>query len=560
MRGQMKWLFRMRCPAPPHDLLKLVYWPGHDDPRWAKQYIPQDIRKKCPELWRWIAYHRKRKSYKIPDILSAVLARPHMRYNYWDVGPKGWGSRDPFLVKVFGDIVFWPEEERLRVFNSVLELYRRYGEEEEVNVQANELLANYPQDSRFPIVGLKVHHYLSWILRERLMGKDANTLYLMRIVVPPLPLAHRLKDLRTYQGRRRSAIRALRAMLGRYHPISIGDELYLILTEHDDLNALLNNLARNVRIDIDVIIYEYRTGGRVIKICANGEERYYRYVIDSPPPSRYSFGEAVEWGVLTESALWTKHLDAPYVAWVFIRPQHDLLGSAEEFIDYAEGVLSKMERQELPEKVESDVPVSPDILVAVAEGYGEFLSAIAERLRMRREDIVFISFDQTLFIRGLIDPEWGVRLYTIADDVRADLHISTAITIVITQPKHPFWHVLRLIGDEEKFDGVIFALGGKMVRLKGEDIGLLRQVTQSLRGVSRGAFHRIIRASRREEPEVLKFMIEGMAQDRKLPPQAAQKLCWLIDELCKRYGEDVGDILPQALRALVPWTRAEGRR
>jgi len=153
-----------------------------------------------------------------------------------------------------------------------------------------------------------------------------------------------------------------------------------------------------------------------------------------------------------------------------------------------------------------------------------------------------------------------VRLYTKADDVRAKLHISTALTIVATEPKHPFWHVLRLIGADEEFSGVIFALGGKIVRLRDEDIQLLRQVTRSLRNVSRRAFYRIVRMSRRQEPEALKFEIEGMAQDGKLPEPAAQKLCWLIDQLRKKYRDKVQEVLPQALRALAPWTRREGGR
>ena len=560
----MRGLFRMRCPAPPHDLLKLVDWPGHDNEKAARGHLPAKFMEKCPGLWNWIRHHRKRKSYLIPDILSAAIARYSMRYNYWDVSREGWGTEDPFLVKVFGDVVYWPEGKRRDTFNRIISLYVERGEDDATNAEANELLADYPQDSRFPVVGLKVHHYLSWALRGwwlkgKLRDADVVRMWLVCLTVPPLPLAHRLKDLRAYRRKRRDYLRALRALLKEYRPMSIGDELWLVMVDREDVDTLLERLARTTKMDIDITVYEYEISRREFLIY-DGERRPYRCV-SSYHVSTYSLGEAVEWGASAGSASWARHLNRPYVAWIFISPKHDLIGSAEEFVEYAEReVLSKMEREKLPEKIESEIPVSPDILVAVAEGYGEFLSALADSLGILPEDVVFVSFDQTLFIRGLREPEQAVRLYTKADDVRARLHISTALTIVATEPKHPFWHVLRLIGADEEFSGVIFALGGKIVRLRDEDIQLLRQVTRSLRNVSRRAFYRIVRMSRRQEPEALKFEIEGMAQDGKLPEPAAQKLCWLIDQLRKKYRDKVQEVLPQALRALAPWTRREGGR
>jgi len=110
MRGRVRQLFKIKCPAPPHDLLKLIYWPEHGDPRRAERYLPQEIMEKCPELWRWIRYHGKsdKKSYHIPDILSATIARPHMRYNYWDVSPSGWGSKDLLLIRLYMNQSFGP--------------------------------------------------------------------------------------------------------------------------------------------------------------------------------------------------------------------------------------------------------------------------------------------------------------------------------------------------------------------------------------------------------------------------------------------------------------------
>ena len=556
----MKRLFRMRCPAPPHDLLKLIDWPGHDNEKVAKRYLPPEFMEKCSRLWNWIRHHRKKKGYLIPDILSATIARYSMKYNYWDVSPEGWETKDPFLVKVFGDVVFWPREKRHEVFKRILDLYIKHGESDDINAEANELLADYPQDSRFPVVGLKVHHFLSaqlreWWLKGRLTDADVIHMYIIRLTLPPLSLAHRLRDLRAYRRKRRDCLRILGALLKDYGPMLIGDELWLVMVRDEDVNNMLKQLARTIKIDLDIIIYEYEVSKKEILVYGR-ETRPYRYVRDYRV-SRYSLGEAIEWGFSAGSASWTKHLDSPYVAWIFISPKHDLIGSAEEFASYAEEVLSKMERKKVPEELESKIPTSPDMLVAVAEGYGEFLSELAGRLRIYRENVVFTSFDQTLFIKSIREPEQATRLYMVADDVRADLHISTILTVIATEPKHPFWHVLRLIGDEEKFDGVVFALGGKIVRLKGQDVQLLRVVAPSLRNVSRSTYYRIIRMSRREEPEVLKFMIEGMAQDRKIPRPAAQRLCWLIDRLRERYGDDVGEILPQALRALAPWTRRE---
>jgi len=553
----------MKCPAPPHDLLKIICWPHHDKAKYARRYIPEDVRARCPELWRWIRHHgaRKKPSYHIPDILSAVIARPSIRYRYWPVDSK-WCKKDPFLIKVFGDIVYWPAEKRLSLFNKILDIYRREGETGEAHAKVNELLSDYPQDSRFPVVGLKVHHYLSWALRERqwaLMGKDANKLYIVHLSIPPPPLAHRLKSLREYVRRRRDSIWALMKILEPHnlHPLRIGDDLYLVLSEHDDLDGFLDKLTRT-RLDVDIEVYEYELERKEVRTQAGYRE--YR-VVSRWWRREYSLGGGMKWGVSAGSAMWVKQFDEPYVAWINVAPLYDLRGSAEEFVKRAEHVLADMPREEVLEPLESEVPVSPDILVAVAEGYGEFLDALLFKLRMGRENVVFTSFNQSLFIYGLRDPEWAAKLYLMANEVRAKLHISTALTVVVTKPKHPFWHVLRLIGTkrEEIFDGVVFTLGGKTMCIKGEDVTLLEKVAPALRGISRGAFYKIVRASKRSEPAVLKFEIKGMAEDGKITRQAANELCWFIDRFSEKYGEKVGDVLPQALRMLTPWTRRERR-
>jgi len=552
--------FLMKCPAPPHDLLKLVDWPGHDVGKCAKRYIPEDVRTKCPKLWRWIRYHGRsdKPSYHIPDILSAVIARPSTKYNYWPIDSKRWGERDPFLVKVFGDVVHWSAEKRLSLFNKILEIYRREGETGEAHAKVNELLSDYPQDSRFPVVGLKVHHYLSWALRKRewsLMGKDANKLFIVHFSVPPPPLAHRLKSLREYVRKRRYSTWALMKLLSRYHPLKVGDDLYLVLSEHDDLDGFFDELTKT-RVDVDVEVYEYELEKKRIRTQAGYREPR---IVRRWRRREYSFGGGVEWRPSVGSAMWVKHFDAPYVAWIHVAPLHDLHESAEEFVKKAEQVLAGMPREEVPEPLESDVPVSPDILVALAEGYGRFLDALLSELRMDRSNMVFTSFSQSLFIRGLRNPEWAASLYLTANDVRAKLCISTALTVVVTRPKHPFWHVLKLIGTKEKgmFDGVVLALGGKIVSIRGEDVALLEKVAPSLRGVSRSTFYKIVRASKRSETAVLKFEIKGMAEDGKITREAANKLCWLIDRLSEKYGKEVGDVLPQALRMLTPWTRRE---
>ncbi|RLE71530.1 MAG: hypothetical protein DRJ37_04780 [Thermoprotei archaeon] len=508
------------------------------------KYISSEVLDKCPTLKKWIKDHKGWPS----DILSATIARPGCKFNYWGTSTKDWCSRDPFLVKVYGDIVYWPREKRERLFNKIVGLYCEKGESDEVNIEVNDLLADYPQDSRFPVVGLKVHHYLTWVLRQRLMGRDTNTLYIIRLTVPLLRIAHRLRSLREYQEKRKCTINGLWAMFKHYNPMRIGDELYIVLTGYENPDEILEELTRT-RLDVDIEIYEYKIGRTPVQVYG----RPYRIVEDYSLTS-YSFGEAVEWGFSAGSAMWARHFEEPYVAWISIMPKNGLLDASKEFVEYAEGVLARMEREEVKPPIESEVPVSPDVLVAVIEGYGEFLSHIRAVLRA---NAIVCSFDRALFIRGIREPAYAVRLYANVDDVREKLHIGTILSIVVTEPKHPFWHVLTLITRE---DGVIFALGGKTVTLRGDDIKLLKQVTPTLRRVSRTAFYRIVRTSRKDDPEVLKFKIEGMAQDGKIDRRAADKLCWLIDELCRKYPDTVKDVIPQALRALVPFTRRERER
>jgi hypothetical protein len=176
-----------------------------------------------------------------------------------------------------------------------------------------------------------------------------------------------------------------------------------------------------------------------------------------------------------------------------------------------------------------------------------------------KESIVVKSFSRTIFIRGINNPSEAFQIYGSISDLKAKLHIPSIFSVVTVKPKYPFWRVLELFRHDA--DCLIFIVGEKMVKLTDDVVKILREVAGALGDTSKSQFSEIVKASRRAGLEELKFIIEGKAADHKITPHASKKLCWLIDELSKRYkGDELNSVMWRCFKSLEPYTRREGRR
>lgn len=513
--------------APPHDLLKLVNWKEHN----KLKHLPDNLRKNCPELSKTISGHRRWEA----DYLASALSRLRMEHTYW-------GRRDldndPFLIQVYGDPAFWPREKRNELWKRIRSIYE-LGESAEAHAKVNYLLSDFPQDSRFPMVSLETHHWLTWVLRKQLQGKFTDMVCIIKISIPET-VFHKLKGMREFHDKRRDFIRAVAMRLRCYSPHVIGDELYVVGAFEEIVEQVLEEVE-NTGLACDAEIFYYNIGKVAVRV--GKQLRSYRRVVGFSTPKKLSIGSNVWWRFAPRSAEWVKVLDFPYVAWISIKPNCDLQKSAEEFLKFAEQKLAEMgkeknRRRKVSNPFLSEIPVCPELLISVAEGYEKFLSKFIEAMgrRVELENLILRSFDRSLFVYGLKKPSQAIDLYLRLNEVKSSLHIEAILSVVVTKPKHPFWHVLSLFG---KKDQIVFASGDKLIMLENRDAKLVGEVKPLMGSVNRTTFHNeILMKSRHTGVEYLKLHLEGLAQNRRIPRNVFNKLCWLIDELSKRYKKE----------------------
>jgi hypothetical protein len=349
--------------------------------------------------------------------------------------------------------------------------------------------------------------------------------------------------------------------LSRWSPLRIGDDLYLVCLAKSEVEEVLR-IVEGRRMGLDVEIYEWgieRVEGR---FRADGGSEWL-YVVDSVENTRLSTAyEEFDYTPMSH-ADYTRILEGEYeyVAWVFTAPRGEVTELAQRFLDWGEGELERLygdRRKELPERYTGPAQLlSPDLALAIAEGYDGFLGDCEEMVHTRSGGTIVRSFTRSLFVCGLMDESEGFEVYSGLADLKAKLHIPAYLHVTVSRPKYPFWMVAE-ISEGLKEDGLTFILGEKFLRLSDEDVSLLRIVSPYLRNVSRSQFHEVITRSRRASIEELKFFIEGKKADNKIHRDASAKLCWLIDELAKKYdGEDLRAIIWRALKALAPFTRDE---
>lgn len=548
--------------APPHDMLKVYKWKEHTGRR-CEEHLPGEFKSKCPHLTEIIKNHHEARgefrAWAEADRAASAVSRLRMEFSYWDRDL----THDPFLVKVYGPPKYWSADERERLWKDLTSIYFREGENDRSHSEANEKVKEYPQDSRFPFVSLATHHWVTWIFYKRLEESGAgmlNTVYVVRLSIPE-PSFHRLRDKREFFEKRDAFLRGLSMRLENLNSLRIGDDLYLLLTSKEGVNATIREVHESkVPCDVDVYTYELENvrevEGRTLRRPQLRIRSYNVHVLSS--------GMGEDWAFQPSKGIeWVRYLNFPYVAWISLKPLNDLHGSAKAFLEWAEHrVLSSASFRE-PEEVplKSDVPASPELLFSVAQGYDEFLSEFAREVdkRVRPEAVTIVrSLSRSIFIYGLNRPSEAVDLYLRLSKKVEQLHIPVILSIVVAEPDHPFWHVLGLFS----LDNIVFVTGGGILSLPDEFVKNVRDVIPVVKGMSRGSFYRILRAVKRANKEELKLLIDGLAADEKLGKEGqkiASKLCWLIDDIASKHTDedDRKDVTYRSFRLLAYFTRKD---
>jgi hypothetical protein len=583
----------VRVDAVPHDLLKVVDWGRHASRKVVEDFFPERVREKYRiphrniegkiefrSLERVISGHHSRDAFwerlwSYADRLSTVAGRFRLEYDYWY-----WSGADPFFVKVYGDVKEWGREARdslAKAMRAVLEEYcDREGEQHRAFEEINDLLKDYPSDSRFPYTSLKTHHWLTDALRRnetlwrRCFSRDPvfDSLYIIRVSISETQF-HRLKEVRGFIELRERILEIARSKLFDFFPLRIGGDLYLACLEESEKDKVVSMLAE-LGFGFDVTVFKWRIAREKRLVGPEEEPEEHIYVIkEAQELPQVSVGAYEVHGEYApeSSAEYSRILEGEYeyVAWVSVEPKGDMMELAQSFLEWGERELKARygsRRRELKEPVrEPTALLSPEIALSIAEGYSDFLEDCAKAINPSKpeESVVVKSFDRTIFIRGLNDLSEGLNVYNGIAEAKAKLHIPSVFSVVVTKPKYPFWRILELFKTD--VDCIVFVVGEKMVKLTDDVVKLLRETASTLRDTSRSQFSDIIRASRRAGLEELKFIIEGKAADSKIPPQASKKLCWLIDELSKRYkGDELKSVLWRCFKSLEPYTRREVRR
>ena len=585
---------RVKVSSVPHDLLKVIDWGKHASKSAVEYFFPAHVKGKYKISYKDIegkikfltleqvieGHHSEYRYWEAlwsyADKLSTPAGRFRLEYDYWH-----WSNTDPFLVKVYGDIKEWTRHERDKLAKSIIVTLEKYCDAEEQHKafeEINDLLGDFPSDSRFPYTSLKTHHWLTDAIRRnetfwkrlssarRLKRSEPtfNNLYIVRISISETQF-HRLKEIRGFIELREKILEITKGRLFSFSPLQVGDDLYIVCLEENELKGIISLLAET-GFGFDISVFEW---------SITREERHVR--VDRPEKI-YTIKEAIERPQISigayesldytpeSSAKYSKILegDYEYIAWISIQPKGDMKELSQKFLEWGESELKSRyadRRRELKEPVrEPTALLSPEIALSIAEGYDEFLEDCAKIINPinPQESIVIKSFSRTIFIRGLNELSEALQTYNDIANLKARLHMPIVFSIVVTKPKYPFWRILELFRHDA--DYLMFIVGEKMVKLSDDVVGLLRNVISSLRNTSRSQFSLIIKASRRAGLEELKFMIEGKAADGKIPPEASKKLCWLIDELSKRYsGDELKSVLWRCFKSLEPYTRKERR-
>ena len=241
--------------------------------------------------------------------------------------------------------------------------------------------------------------------------------------------------------------------------------------------------------------------------------RPYWVVNGSVAEKEHSFGFILE-EAFAGRAEWEPHLYKRWVAWVSIKPQ-SLVESCRQFVDnYAVKILERLPHKtgaELDTKYEFQA--SPDLMFSVIVGYQAFLDDVVYCLQPN--SAIVQSFSKSLLALGVDQYSEAFVAYDSLLRLRRKLHIPINVSMVVTNPKFPFWNVLEIFYAHPN-NIVIVPRGGVTLSLTEKDFELMNAVLPAVREIKSTVWKReIVPASARQIKE-LEFELERLTTGSKL--------------------------------------------
>jgi len=379
-------ILSVRVDAAPHDILKVVDWERHSSRRAVEKFFPPICRGKYKITYRDIIGKEESKSleqiikghhstkefceslWSYADKLSTLAGRFRLECDYWC-----WSNADPFYVRVYGDIKVWSQgdrEELSKAIAAILEEYcDREGKRHKAFEEINDLLSSYPADSRFPYTSLKTHHWLTEaIRRNEVFWKKVSSarcpvrkepvfdkLYIIRVSISEVQF-HKLKEIRGFIELRRRILEIARSRISGFSPLQIGDDLYVVCLDGDELNGLIKILAET-RFGFDVSIFEWSISRETRCVGFDDRPELIYVIKDAVERPQMSIGVHEDFDYIPESSAEYSRIlegDYEYVAWISIEPKGDMKYLSQRFLDWGENELKARfsdRRRELKEPV-----------------------------------------------------------------------------------------------------------------------------------------------------------------------------------------------------------------
>jgi len=570
--------------AAPHDLLKPVCWSLHNNPSKVEREYGLDLInlldkfydtfEKRPLLSLVKGHHSREKFWErrlaISDRLAAAIGRLKYRWNFWDTRSEE-GLRGMFLLKVYDreENIKRPSLVGRQLLEKICDILRRDVSSEEVFKELNNLLSDYPTDSRFPLVSLKSHHWLTdSIRRSRALtklceeNKIPSKFYLARVSILPVNF-HRLKDLRAFREFAREAINNVSGLteLSQHLPLIVGDEVYFTAVDRSEIEEVLEALRRT-QLPLRFRVHEW-----LVKMIKVGDEDNFlimavnseSYYTGEPELPKYYAGKAGRWAEELE--------EADNVLWVRVGLANTLENSAKFFLDQAEKMLEVLKVEDLPpdKRIEQKIDLSPDIMISIADGLDQFYDDCG-RIIAGGSDIrdvtVLRSLEESVYLKGLEERSQALDIVNELVNLSRRVLVDLKLSFVLCDGKYPFWRVYELLKYKEE---VLFIVRGeKLLKISTQDVSHIRRITQILeRGgvnVSKSQFMEIVKEARRTDgPEPLKLLIDARFREGKLVrggnAQAfVNNLKNMIDTLYKSHGNM--DAVIEALDIISSFIRA----
>ncbi|MEM0111419.1 MAG: hypothetical protein QXK90_01490 [Candidatus Parvarchaeota archaeon] len=588
----------METAAVPHDLLKPVDWGHHNNPKriveefgsprlqgLLSKFFYRDWDPKGENVVRSLEYavreHEGQRLFATADRLASAIGRLRYEWNYW--GPR---ASEIFIVRVYGregnvkrvktgreplNTILNILEKRCMDIEKCMDRDCQFAFSQTAFRELNEFLSEYPADSRFPLVNLKAHHWLTdafrrsrklWELCYKL-NKSPERIGLIRCSILEQNL-HRLKDLRAFRYYVDTALQFIESRVFPDRlPARIGDEIYIAYVEDEaeQLISELINKAGESGFLIKVVLHQW-------SVKKEGKERAL-FRITSLSEKFFSAGDPELPILVPEKAgAWAQELEeSKNVLWINLRLSKSIEEAAKEFLDRAEEeVLSKMERSREKNTLKQEINLSPDLLISLAEGLEEFYMDSARILAGGSDPesvIVLRGLEEVLMVNGIEGANQAIEIYHSLDKIREKLLVSVDLVAILCDNKYPFWRVREIFNTNENC--IVIVRGERLLRITSRDVPEIRRVAEIIErcGVTRSQMEEIVKeAGKVDGPEPLKLFIEAKARERKLGKEncefVARQLANLIDSLYSRHRNM--RVVQEALDLLSSYAKRESRR